>query len=102
MPRKALKVHQHETLRVPASWNEQDRALIIQMERILDDLYEKIGEIGWKNLSDALKNSIVTDVAYNEDTHQLTVTIGGAPSDVVAIPTKADFMPLTWGDLAGI
>lgn len=36
---------QHEPLRVPANWKDQDRALVIQLERILDDIYYKIGEI---------------------------------------------------------
>lgn len=36
---------QHEPLRVPNNWKEQDRALVIQLERILDDIYHKLGEI---------------------------------------------------------
>ena len=33
---------QHETLRVPQGWNGQDRGLVIQLERILDDIYNQL------------------------------------------------------------
>lgn len=38
-------VRQHEPLRVPERWSGQDRALVIQLERILDDIYAKLGNI---------------------------------------------------------
>lgn len=33
---------QHETLRVPQGWGGQDKALVIQLERIMDDIYNQI------------------------------------------------------------
>jgi hypothetical protein len=33
---------QHEVLRVPNGWTEQDKALIMQLERIHDDLYNRL------------------------------------------------------------
>ena len=38
-------IRQHEPLRVPQGWNGQDRALVIQLERILTDLYRLNGEV---------------------------------------------------------
>ena len=35
----------HEPLRVPQGWTGQNRALIVQLERILDDLYKQIGNL---------------------------------------------------------
>lgn len=32
----------HETVHVPRGWKEQDKALIIQLNRIFDDVYNKI------------------------------------------------------------
>ena len=37
-------IRQHEPLRVPNNWNGQDRSLVIQLERILTDLYRLTGE----------------------------------------------------------
>ena len=34
-------VHGHEPIRVPVGWKDQDRALIIQLERIFDDIYKR-------------------------------------------------------------
>lgn len=36
---------QHEMLRVPEGWNEKSRALVIQLEGILDDIYWRLGEL---------------------------------------------------------
>ena len=35
----------HEELRVPSNWRDQERALAIQLDRILDDIYAKIGSL---------------------------------------------------------
>lgn len=34
-------VRGHEPLRVPQGWKDQDKALIIQLDRILDDIYRR-------------------------------------------------------------
>ena len=41
--RRYNRLKQHEQLRVPNGWKEQDKALIIQLERIFDDIYSKLG-----------------------------------------------------------
>ena len=33
---------QHEVLRVPQGWNGQDKGLVVQLERILDDIYNRL------------------------------------------------------------
>lgn len=33
----------HEPLRVPQGWREQERAFVIQLERILTDIYQRFG-----------------------------------------------------------
>jgi hypothetical protein len=53
--RKAPNLKQHETLRVPAGWKEQDRMLIVQLERIFDDIYNRLGNIRYQDLSNDLK-----------------------------------------------
>ena len=44
----------HEPLRVPAGWKDQDRALIIQLERILDDIYKHFQKLRKSDLSQDL------------------------------------------------
>lgn len=36
---------QHEPLRVPDGWKDQDRSLILQLDRILDNIYALIGRL---------------------------------------------------------
>ena len=35
----------HVPLRVPAGWDGQNKALIIQLNRLLDDIYAQIGKL---------------------------------------------------------
>ena len=116
MQRKAVSRKQHEALRVPQGWKEQDRALVVQLEHILDDLYSKFGRIRLIDLANelqtliaqygdnikALQETAVTDVDFDQTTKKLTKTIDGSTTDVVTVATlKADMAPFTWGDLAG-
>lgn len=50
--RKPNRVNQHEPLRVPQGWNDQSRALVMQIDRLLDDVYTKLGKI--QQLAEAL------------------------------------------------
>lgn len=76
-----MKIRQHEPLRVPAGWNGQDKSLVIQIERVLTDLYRLFG---------ILDRTAVTGVAYDAATKKLTVTIDGTAQDVVSIATLDD------------
>jgi hypothetical protein len=80
MDNKAYR--QHQSLRVPAGWSGQDRALVIQMERLLDDIYSRIS----KN-----REMAVTNVAYDSSTKKLTLTVNydqnAVISDIVAVAT---------------
>lgn len=67
--RKAPNLHQHETLRVPAGWKEQDRMLIVQLERILDDIYKRFGRLAWEDLSAVLQAKLAT---LDNDGHVLS------------------------------
>lgn len=101
MQRKAVSRKQHEALRVPQGWKEQDRALIMQLERILDDLYSKFGRIRLIDLANelqaliaqygddigALQETAVTNVGFNQTTRQLTKTINGTTTNIVPVAT---------------
>ena len=36
---------QHEPLRVPDTWRDQSRAFVVQLERLLDDIYIKLEKL---------------------------------------------------------
>ena len=40
-----VTIKQHEQLRVPAGWTWQSRDFVIQLSRILDDIYIQLGKI---------------------------------------------------------
>lgn len=42
---KVITVLRHEPLRVPGKWDGEARALVIQLERVLDDAYARIGDL---------------------------------------------------------
>ena len=106
---------QHQPLRVPNGWNNQDTALIIQIERLLDELYSitsKLGELatedskGLMSAEDKIKLDGITPGAGIEDvewsSNKLTKTINGTTSDVVTAATiKSALGSYTWGELAG-
>ena len=48
-----LKEYQHQPLRVPARWKDEERALVIQLERLLDQLYIETGRL--RDETEALK-----------------------------------------------
>ena len=51
-------VRGREPLRVPSRWTGEDRAFVIQLERVLDDIYSRFGRIGLKDLSPELQEMI--------------------------------------------
>jgi len=74
------KIRQHETLRVPQGWTGQDKGLVIQLERILTDLYR---------LSGILEDSMVTAVAYDASTHKLEATINGVQVAIIGLASQS-------------
>lgn len=71
-------IRQHQPLRVPQGWNDQDRSLVIQLERLFDEVY---------TITSKLRDSMVTEVGYNATSKYLTQKIGGAVSEIVKIAT---------------
>lgn len=57
---KYTTIQQHEPIRIPSGWNEQERRLIAQLEEIFDDLYRRFNRIRIEDLSPALGKTITT------------------------------------------
>ena len=68
MAEKEVTIRQHEVLRVPQGWTEQDKALVIQLNRIFDDIYKYYGRLTINDLGAALRALLQTmqdDIAQN-------------------------------------
>ena len=99
-------IKQHEPLRVPQGWKDQDRALVIQIEHILDDIYKRFGQLTWEDLGKKLQERItdiaegaVTAVTWDSVNKKLTVTINDTVNDVVTIATIKTALNLTKSDV---
>lgn len=51
-------IKQHEPLRTPKNWGEQEKRFIAQLEEVLDDLYSRFGRLKEKDLGQSLRKSI--------------------------------------------
>lgn len=73
---------QHTPLRVPSGWSGQDRALVIQIDKLLDELFADCVNI---------TELMVTNIGYDSDTGKLTLTVNfgknAKTSDIVAVAT---------------
>ena len=71
----------HEPLRVPQGWNQQERAFVVQMEEVLDDIYRRFGRLRVQDLGKDLKK-VVEDVTglsyaqYNIDVDRIETEVG--------------------------
>ena len=45
MAQQSKQIRQHDPLRVPERWQGQERAFVIQMERLLDEIYAQLGNL---------------------------------------------------------
>ena len=41
-------IRQHQPLRVPKGWNDQERALVIQLEHLFDEIYIILSQLNEK------------------------------------------------------
>lgn len=86
---------QHEPLRTPAGWTEQERALIVQLERLLDDLYNR--RVKFIHLDDALQARITSGETSIED---LQEAVADNTNDIEDLQeTTLTRGTVTWGDL---
>lgn len=48
-------IQQHEPLRVPAGWDKQERAMLMQLEEILDDIYRRFGRLRLEDMGKSFR-----------------------------------------------
>lgn len=86
----------HEPLRVPEGWNGQSRALVVQLEHVLDDIYRRFGRLRMEDLSEELR-ALLTGYGNNiealqdavdeaeGDIDDLEEAVGAAEEDIDAL-----------------
>lgn len=60
MSEKYTTIHQHEPLRIPSGWTEQERRLVAQLEELFDDLYRRFNRIRMEDLNKSLRHMITS------------------------------------------
>lgn len=78
-----MGMKQHEPIRVPQGWTGQNRALIIQLERLFDDLYKRFGNLTRADLGKEL-NAFLNSLASSEDVTEIRNKIGSTPMGTTA------------------
>lgn len=61
MADKYSTIQQHQPLRVPASFDKQGRALIVQLDEIFDDIYRRFGRLRMEDMSKSFRQKITDD-----------------------------------------
>lgn len=81
-----MKNYQHQPLRKPEGWTGQDAALVIQLERQLDDIYRKLGALKEK-IGDVESNSLTISEQELTSTEQSRVrnNIGAASASDLSL-----------------
>ena len=73
MADKYSMIRQHQPLRTPAGWSGQEKAFIVQLEEIFDDIYRKFGRLGMNDMDKKFrvtidgKYDIVSGIEINEN-----------------------------------
>lgn len=88
------KTRQHVPLRVPSGWTGEARALVLQLERLLDEIYALLGQ---ENGGGGPAG--VSDVAWDSVNKRITQEKEGTVSNVVAVSTLKTAMELAKGDV---
>lgn len=90
------KTRQHVPLRVPSGWTGEARALVLQLERLLDEIYALLGQ---DNGGGGGGTAGVSDVAWDSANKRITQEKEGTVSNVVAVSTLKTAMELEKGDV---
>ena len=61
MAEKYSVIQQHQPLRVPSSWGKQEKAFVMQLEEVLDDIYRRFGRLRLEDLSRVFRDRLTDD-----------------------------------------
>ncbi len=93
MASEMVKTHQYEPLRTPPNWDGEARQLVVQLSRILDDLYRRFNRLRFEDLGRTLRKRIedgeggLSEVLQTAS--ELTATVGNLESGVASLSLTA-------------
>lgn len=87
MSEKYTTIQQHEPLRIPSGWTEQERRLIAQLEEIFDDLYRRFNRLRLEDLNPKLSQMITTS---SDGLKTLSTTVTQTAERLESVATKTD------------
>lgn len=61
MADKYSTIQQHQPLRVPASFDAQGKALIVQLDEVFDDVYRRFGRLRFEDFGEAFQKRLQDD-----------------------------------------
>lgn len=79
MEDKYSTIQQHQPLRVPVGWDKQEKAFVLQLDEIFDDIYRRFGRLRLEDLSKTFRKQIEDDEG---NIAELLVDVGQIVIDV--------------------
>lgn len=77
MPDKYSTIQQHEPLRVPSPWGQQERRFVVQLEEILDDLYRRFNRLRLTDFTPKVQEEIQSAIEEGGKVSVLTHDVNG-------------------------
>lgn len=105
MSEKRNMIRQHEAIRVPEGWKPQERALIMQLERIFDDIYKQLSGFGKPKeyTNTATKNVSVYELPgglmITTIKEEVTVDIDNTSGNIYYGTISAETFPVSYSEV---
>ena len=96
MADKYSTIQQHQPLRVPASFDKQGRALIVQLDEIFDDIYRRFGRLRLEDMGKAFRQQIADDEG---NMAEISVAVGEIDARVETAEGDISSLNISVGDI---
>ena len=82
-------IQQHQPLRVPRNWNTQEKALIVQLDEVFDDIYRRFGRLRIEDMGDKFRKRFEDAegaiVEFEVDISGLTTRVSNAEGNITSM-----------------
>lgn len=89
MGEKYETTHQYEPLRVPSSWEGEERRLIVQLTELFDDLYRRFNRLRFEDFGGALRSRIESTEGDVIDVQQTAKGLSVRVEDAIGDASEA-------------
>jgi len=98
-------IQQHQPLRVPTKWDKQEKAFVVQLEEVLDDIYRRFGRLRLQDLSKTFQKRIEDDegniAELDLDVDGLALRVGNAEGDITELGVSVGGLAVRVGNAEG-